>query len=145
MREILSALRQQRTPVKLVKATKATRRGTFRDALRGAIGPDGERAWRVILDIAEGRPWVPTLEDGSTADPVVPTTRDRLEAARYLTDSLFGKPIEQTQVPEAERAAQDNAELVRLSDEELFARARKIVEGTVIAEKVLPAEPEEVE
>jgi hypothetical protein len=129
--------------VKLVSPTKVSRRGTFRDALRMALGPDGERAWRVILDIAEGRPWTPTLENGATAEPVVPSTRDRLEAATYLANALFGKPVEQTQVAAAEKAAQDNAELVRLSDDELFARARAIVEGTVVSVNGVPEKKDE--
>lgn len=127
--------------MKLVAPTKVSRRGTFRDALRMAIGPDGERVWRVIVDIAEGKPWVSTLDDGSKTDPIVPSTRDRLEAATYLANALFGKPVEQTQVAQAEKAAQDNLDLVRLSDEELFTRARAIVEGTVV--KVTEEEPSE--
>jgi hypothetical protein len=137
---MLAALKRP-AAVNVTPIPRASRRANFRDALRSVIGPNGERAIRTIAEIAEGRVWTPILEDGSgrVADPVVPTTRDRLEAARYLVDALAGKPVDQTQIPEAERAAADNAELIALSDEELFAKARKVIEGVVIRSQELPA------
>ena len=55
-------------------------------------------------------------------------------------DEILNKDIELNNVG-AEKAAQDNLELVKLSDEELFTRARAIVEGTVV--KVTEEEPSE--
>jgi hypothetical protein len=111
----------------------------WRAALRQAVGSEGQRLWRTLLDIAEGRAWQPELPDGRLGPPQTPSAADRVAAATYLANTLFGRPVDQTQIVEAERAANEHAALQALTDAELLEEARRVVEGSAI---VHPAEEE---
>lgn len=132
-REIDRALVLASTPRQYAVVTNSQKKEIWRSALRTAVGSDGQRLWKVLLAIAEGEAWIPRLADGREGAPVTPTTADRFQAATYLANALFGRPVDQTQVVEAERAAQENAALMSLSDDELLLEARRIL--------ALPAEP----
>jgi hypothetical protein len=131
-REIDRALVPASTP-KRYAVVQLPKREVWRSALRQAVGSDGQRLWKVLLAIAEGEAWIPRLPDGREGPPVTPTTRDRLQAAMYLGDALFGRAVDQTQVVAAEHAAQDNAALTALSDDELLLEAERILEGVPAA------------
>lgn len=114
----------------LNKPGKITRK-TWREALRNHVGPGGEKLWAVMLDIAEGRAWTPVLasRDGieRLGEPVVPTTADRLSAAKELAHMMFGKPVPMTEVQQAEIEAQEMEAARSLTDAELQARVKRVL------------------
>lgn len=101
-------------------------KGNWRQRLRGRIG---DRLDEILFELAEGRAWVPTLPDGSITDPVVPSSDVRLRAALALKEMLDGKAVPQTEIVKAEQEARDLDAVRALSDAELEAEARKILEG----------------
>lgn len=113
--------------------TKPERTETWRQRLRTLVGKDGEALWNGVLDIAAGKAWVPTLPDGREGPPQVPTTNDRLAAYQYVGNMLFGRPVDQTAIVEAERKAAENADLKLLSDEDLLELARNALKEKLVA------------
>ena len=90
-------------------------------------GPAGERLWAIMLEIAEGKAWRPTwVENGieHIGEPVIPSSADRLAAARELGHMLFGKPVPQTEASQAEADARELEAARALTDSELEARVR---------------------
>lgn len=120
-RELVKAEAEASEKVAELKWRPATRKqfASWKDYLRELVGPNGERLLDGMLDIAEGRPWIPRLHNGREGEPVVPTTADRLAAQQYLSNMLHGRPVDQTKVMKAEREASKNAEVIALSDEDL--------------------------
>jgi hypothetical protein len=132
-REIDRLIALQKAGAVLKELSPVTRKNTFRDAVRAYVGDDGGNLWRILYEIAQGRPWRATLEDGSFSAPQIPSTADRLEAAKYLANTLFGRPVDQTKVMAAEKAAQDQADLSYLSTHELVSEAKKYIHDLAVA------------
>lgn len=120
-RELVKAEAEATEKVTELKWRPATRKqfASWKDYLREQTGPNGERLLDGMLDIAQGRPWIPRLLDGREGEPVVPTTADVLAARTYLLNMMHGRPVDQTKVMKAEREASKNAEVIALSDEDL--------------------------
>lgn len=121
---------QRLAPTRFVAVERP--RDIWKTALRQAVGPEGQRLWRVFLDIAEGKAWQPELPDGRLGPPQVPSSGDRVAAATYLSNALFGRPVDQTQIVQAEQVAEQSAALRALSDAELLEEAKRIVEGVAV-------------
>lgn len=102
-------------------------RDIWRHALRQAVGPDGGLIWSTLLSIMQGQAWVPKLADGREGPPQIPSTKDRIEAAQYVANALFGRPVDQSQIVEAEKAAQENAALSAMTDHDLLLEARRVL------------------
>lgn len=116
-----------RTIERFLGKPKAISRKTWREALRNAVGPSGERLWSMMLELAEGRAWRPTWQENGVehvGEPVVPTSGDRLAAMRELAHMLFGKPVPQTEAANAEHEAREVEAARALTDAELEARVR---------------------
>lgn len=96
---------------------------TWRDRYR----PAGDELRDILMDLARGRAWTPTLPDGRIADPVVPSSDVRLRAAIALAEMIDGKAVPQTEVVKAEQEARDLEAVRALSDSELEAEAAKIL------------------
>lgn len=109
-----------------LKEAQPDLRGNWRQRLRAKIG---DRLEEILLELAEGRAWVPTLPDGQITDPVVPSSDVRLRAALALKELMDGKAVPQTEIVKAEQEAQDLEAVRALSDAELEAEARKILES----------------
>lgn len=121
-----------RTLDRILNKPKALSRKTWREALRNQVGPAGERLWAIMLEIAEGQTWRPTYRDEGgiqvVGEPVTPTSADRLAAARELSHMLFGKPVPQTEASKAEDDARSLEAARSLTDAELEARVRKVLD-----------------
>jgi hypothetical protein len=123
---------------------------SFRDAIRRRTGMNGEKLWEILVDIAEGKAWVPRMvkEDGTVVmcEPQVPTTSDRVRAAQLVAEHLVGKPVPETEIVRAEGATQELAAIRQLSDAELERRVRAIAVSQMTAGSVeavlLAPEPE---
>ena len=100
-------------------------RETARTAIRKLVGPAGEELWKTLYSISRGDAWVPVLPDGREGPPQIPSSDDRLAAAKFLAEMFIGKAVPQTQVLEAEKAGQDLAELENLSDADLLLEAKE--------------------
>lgn len=94
----------------------------WRSTIRSLVGPSGENLWRILYDLAEGKPYTPTLANGMQGEPIVPTAEVRLQAARDLADRLFGKAVAQTEIVKGEAAGAVQEGIHALSDGELKAR-----------------------
>lgn len=112
---------------------------TWRQHVRSLLGANGEKLWAGVVDIANGKAWIPVLPDGREGPPQVPTTNDRLQAQQYLGNMLFGRPVDQTAIVEAEQKAAENADLKLMSDDDLLQLARR-----ALAEKIVNSVPGEV-
>ena len=120
----ISALRAGITSQKNIRPQSPI---TFRNALRELCGPNGERIWSGLFDIAEGKPWIPKLPDGREGPPQIPSTADRRAAYEYLANALCGRPVDQAAINLAESAAEENASVRALSGPELEREARRIL------------------
>lgn len=100
---------------------------TYRAVIRRLVGAGGEALWATLAEIAGGKAWVPTLPDGRQGPPQVPSTTDRRDAAIYLANALFGKPVPQSEVVRAEAAAAASEDLRQWTDEALDAEVRRLV------------------
>jgi hypothetical protein len=96
---------------------------TWRDRYR----PAGDELRDILLELARGRAWTPTLPDGRICEPVVPSSDVRLRAAIALSEMIDGKAVPQTEVVKAEQEARDLEAVRALSDAELEAEAAKIL------------------
>lgn len=117
-----------KTLERILQRPKAISRKTWREALRNSVGPAGERLWAVMLEIAEGRAWRPTWLDAGVevvGEPVIPSSADRLAAAKELAHMLFGKPVPQTEASQAEADAREVEAARSLTDAELEQRVRR--------------------
>jgi hypothetical protein len=83
------------------------------------VGNNAERIWTNILRISDGNPHIPVLPDGREGPPVIPTAGDALAASAFIITTLYGKPVPQTEIIAAEKAAAGVADLHMMSDEEL--------------------------
>jgi hypothetical protein len=114
---------------KILNKPKAMSRKTWRETLRNRVGPGGERLWEILLELAEGRAWRPQYRDEHgntvTGDPIAPTAGDRIAATRELAHMLYGKPVAQTEVANAEADARDVEAARSLTDAELAARVKR--------------------
>jgi hypothetical protein len=81
----------------------------------------------ILMELARGRAWIPTLPDGSIAEPVVPSSDVRLRAAIALKEMYDGKAVPQTEIVKAEKEARDLESIRALSDAELEAEASRIL------------------
>ena len=97
-----------------------------RAALRKRIGLDGDRLWQVMMDLAEGKPFVPVLPDGSFGEPIVPSPDVRLRAAEALADRAFGKAVAATELVKAEAESTELHSIQALSDAELEAELKRL-------------------
>ena len=100
----------------------------WRSALKAIVGENGEKLWALLLAHAEGRPIIPTLPDGRQGAPIVPTADTTLRATIELAHMLAGRPVNQAEIMQAEKASADMAEIQALSDQELEQRARAVLE-----------------
>ena len=127
-----SAARELATP------KKKSRRATLRDITENEAGQS-------LLDInmvyiALGQPWRATLPDGSYTDWVVPTTSERLDALRFLTEQRDGKAVAQTELLKA-MVEEDSAEQYRAyTDEQIAEAARPYLERMNKKEVTVDAE-----
>lgn len=113
----------------ILKKPKALSRKTWRETLRNRVGPGGERLWEILLEVAEGRAWRPVYRDDQgievVGEPVSPTSSDRVAAVRELAHMLYGKPVAQTEVANAELDAREVEAARSLTDGELEARVKR--------------------
>jgi len=100
-------------------------KGSWRDRFRVQIGDELDQ---ILMDLARGKAWIPTLPDGSISAPVIPSSDVRLRAATTLKEMLDGKAVAQTELLKAEQEAKDLESIRALSDTELEAQAAKILE-----------------
>lgn len=116
---------------------------TYRSVIRSLAGQGGEALWVTLMEIAQGKAWVPRLPDGREGPPQVPSTTDRRDAAIYLANALFGKPVPQTELVKAEAAATHSEDLRAMSDDDLQAEVRRLMylEGDVDDGEVVDVEP----
>lgn len=130
---------------RILTKPKDISRKTWREALRNAVGPSGERLWAVMLDIAEGRSYRPTWRDDAgiehVGEPIAPTARDRLAAAEKLAHMLFGSPVAQTEALKAETEARDLEAARALTDSELEARVRRALNPGAISDAEIIEKP----
>jgi hypothetical protein len=96
----------------------------WRSYVRRLVGSKGEKVIETLVDLMEGRPWVPVTLDGRMMEPLVPTAEIRLRAAIHLSEMMHGKAVSQTEQVEAEDEATELESIRALSDEELERRAR---------------------
>jgi len=61
--------------------------------IRQVTGTRGEKLIDILWEIAQGKPWTPTLPDGRTREPMVPTIAGRRAAALDLLAYAHGKPL----------------------------------------------------
>lgn len=130
-----------------------TSKSTPRTLLRKMTN-NGADLYMRLYDIAMGKAHVVQMSDGLMLEPQVPTLEVQRAASKDLLEFLHGKAVAQTEVKEAEQQAQVMEQIQALSDEELFERARALMqEGAVEAEVIkveevgycLPIEPEDDE
>lgn len=113
----------------------------------------GDTLEEILMDLAQGRAWIPTLPDGSVSAPVIPSSDVRLRAALALKEMVDGRAVPQTEIVKAEQESRDLEAVRALSDAELEAEARKILEkrtpvlnpgpptdAVVVDENVAPAQ-----
>lgn len=81
----------------------------------------GDKLWLGLIELAEGKPWVPKLPDGREGPVQIPTSDVRLRAYLELADRLYGRTVPETEIA---RAAQAQNEYESLSDGELDAKLR---------------------
>ena len=101
--------------------TKKSERENWRSIMK-KLTDGGQMPMRVAVEMAEGRPFVATLEDGSTSEPVLPNASIRLVAAQWLHEQMYGKAVTQTEIVKAEAETRLQAQVQALSDEELQAK-----------------------
>lgn len=131
------------------------RRKSHKNYLKGLLGDHGERAYDIALDIAEGRLTFEQLtrkpgagEDAVSASliptvKVVPSIRERLDAAIFLAEQLNGKAtvsvdVEHTHTTEGRDYSRlDDGQLETL--ERLLSEAdADVVEGELVPPTALP-------
>lgn len=100
---------------------------SFRSMLR-QITDDGLEQLATLRNIACGEPWQVSLPDGTKSEWFVPTTSERMEASRMLVEYLHGKAVSQTEVLQAEKAADDLEQYKAMSDEALKEAAMPFLE-----------------
>lgn len=125
MRETLKALGAGDSPAKIGTVERVP--DSWRKALRQLIGADGMPLWKNLLEIANGKAWVAVTADGKMSEPQIPSTADRVAANVYLSNMGFGKPVDQTKVMAAERAANQLSEVTEMSTYELEVEAKKLL------------------
>lgn len=116
----LSAKKPPKPPKTLAKHLPP--QASWRSTIRNLVGPGGENIFRILYDLAEGKPYVPTLPNGAQGEPIVPTAEVRLQAAKDLADRLYGKSVAQTEIVRSEAAGAVQEGIHALSDKELKAR-----------------------
>lgn len=134
---------------KIVAAKPKSGMRTWRKELRRLIGPNGEKTLANLVRIADGQPMVPVIEeiDSRTGQvrrlegpPLIPSMSEALRANIELAHMMFGKPVAQTEVAQAEAAADDHAALAALSDDQLYAEAERVLRsGLAKLDARLPA------
>ena len=81
-----------------------------------------------LNDLAHGKPFRATLDDGTTSEWEVPTLETQRAAAKDLFEFLNGKAVAQTEVLAAEKQADDVEQYRALSDEQLREAAMPFLE-----------------
>ena len=102
--------------------------------LERLLGESHADLWRALAALATGRPIVPTMPDGRIGEPLVPKVGEVLEAQKTLLGYLYGLPVPQDRLAEAEKSKREAEELA-LSDEQLI----EIVGEVIREKKSLPA------
>lgn len=122
--------------------TKKSERENWRSIMR-KLTDGGQMPMRVAVEMAEGRPFVAKLEDGTMSEPVTPNASIRLVAAQWLHEQMYGKAVVQTEVTKAEAETRLQAQVQALSDEELQAKAFAALEkrGILTGDVGKPPEP----
>lgn len=113
---------------------------TWREDLSYRVGPNNTKLNKILLELAEGIPYQVELGDGVLSNPIVPTPDVRLRAAIYLDEKLNGKAVAQTEIRKAEEEERERASIRALSEDELYAEARKIIARR--SQRVIDAGPE---
>jgi hypothetical protein len=99
----------------------------WRAELEKVVGPSGEELWRILYDIARGRPT--KVEDADTGRKmsIVPAASDQVRAAVELSHMLVGKPVTQAEILASQKASSDLAAVQGLSEDDLKRRVAKIL------------------
>lgn len=107
---------------------------SWREDLSARLGKNNRKLHEILISLAEGIPYQVELADGLMSSPIVPTPDVRLRAAMYLDEKLNGKAVAQTEIRKAEEEERERASIKALSEDELYAEAKKILErsGRVI-------------
>lgn len=106
---------------------KAPTKESWRRAL-AKLTNNGKDLDEILLSLAHGVPYEPTLPDGRKAEPIIPTPEVRRAAAMNLLENLRGKAVAQTEVLAAEKADEDLVQYAALSDAQLLEAARPWLE-----------------
>ena len=122
-------------------ANRRSEKDNWREILK-KLTDGGQMPMTVIVDIAQGAAFTPRLEDGSTAEPMVPNTTTRLVAAQWLHEQMFGKAVAQTEIVKAEAETKVQAKVAALSDAELQAQVFAYLEAKAEAGAKAEAERE---
>lgn len=112
-----------------------TKSATWRSYVRARVGESGERIFDTLIELMEGNPVAQRTADGRFVDPIIPTPAVRLDAAKHLSELVFGRAASQTEQVAAEGAEAEREAIRALSDSELQKR--------IAAAWRLPALPED--
>jgi len=86
-----------------------------------------EDQWSKLLSISRGEPFTVKLPDGRQSEPVVPSIDAQMHASVELLHMVYGRPVPQTDVVQAEEASQEVERVQALTDAELDNEIRKYI------------------
>ena len=90
---------------------------------------DGYEMFTILMNIARGSPFkVQNPDDPNAFSWETPTVEVQRQAAKDVIEFLHGKAVAQTEVVNAEKEAEDLAQLTALTDEQLADAARPFLE-----------------
>lgn len=126
---------------RLARATaQETPRKSWRSLLR-EITDNGVEQFTILRELSLGKALVTTLPNGQESEPVIPSAEVRRAAARDLLEFLHGKPVAQTEVAHAEAETRLLEQVQSLTDAELEARVRDLLErGEVVDGQIAKSE-----
>ena len=93
-----------------------TKSATWRSYVRARVGESGERIFDTLIELMEGNPVAQRTADGRFVDPIIPTPAVRLDAAKHLSETVFGRAASQTEQVAAEGAEAEREAIRALSD-----------------------------
>lgn len=117
--------------------SKGSEREDWRSILRRMTN-NGQDQFTRIIEIAGGQPFVASLPDGRTSEPIVPPIMAQLQAAQFLLEMQHGKAVAQTEMRKAEAETRLVEQFRALSDAELKAR---VIDALAEKNSLLPGAP----
>lgn len=109
-------------------AAQETPRKSWRSLLR-ELTDNGVEQFTILRELSLGTALVTKLPNGQESEPVIPSAEVRRAAARDLLEFLHGKPVAQTEVAHAEAENRLLEQVQALTDAELEARVRDLLDG----------------